>query len=250
MQLEFSKLQNLVVVAGHAVYTGTDFCDPAADGNWYLQPFQKGEPPFYIEHINAGVEQASLDESALLVFSGGQTRAEAGPKSEGLSYWQIADVQEWYGQESVKGRATTEEYARDSLENLLFSVRRFQECCGHLPTRIKVVGWGFKAERFELHRQALGIPLSHFEYVGVNEPNDLEGARLGEARTLAAFRADPLGDSSDLLFKRIQRDPFHRIAPYPVGVEDLEAHFRSIDKIEFPRLALFSADSPADAPAS
>lgn len=243
MQLEFSQLRSLIVVAGHAVYTGTDFCDPAADGNWFLQPFQKGEPPYYLEHIRAGVEQAAQDDTALLVFSGGQTRAEAGPKSEGLSYWQIADVHDWYGSEDVRPRATTEEYARDSLENLLFSVRRFQECCGQLPQNIKVVGWSFKAERFDLHRQTLGIPKTHFEYIGVNNPEDLDGAQEGEARTIAAFKADPMGDSSDLLFKRIQRDPFHRIPPYPVGVEELDEYFRSLDTYKFPRLAALPVDS-------
>ena len=243
MHFEFSNLRNLVIVAGHAVYTGTDFETPSEDKNWWLQEFQKGEPAAYIEHIEAGVAEASQDEASLLVFSGGQTRAEAGPKSEALSYWQIADVKDWFCYDSVKQRATTEEYARDSLENLLFSIRRFQECSGSLPQRVTVVGWSFKSERFDLHRHALGIPRSRFSYLGVNDPEDLDGAMKGEANTIAAFKADPLGDSSDLLFKRIQRDPFHRMAPYPLGIEDLEDHFRTVDRFEFPRLAMLPVEN-------
>jgi hypothetical protein len=37
------------------------------------------------------------DPRALLMFSGGETRQEAGPKSEGQSYWIVADAADWYG---------------------------------------------------------------------------------------------------------------------------------------------------------
>lgn len=41
-------------------------------------------------------------------------------------------------QESVRGRALTEEHARDSFENLLFSVCRFRELTGTYPHNITV----------------------------------------------------------------------------------------------------------------
>ena len=37
------------------------------------------------------------DPRALLMFSGGETRREAGPKSEAQSYWAVADAADWYG---------------------------------------------------------------------------------------------------------------------------------------------------------
>ena len=49
MHFEFSNLRNLVIVAGHAVYTGTDFETPSEDKNWWLQEFQKGEPAAYLK---------------------------------------------------------------------------------------------------------------------------------------------------------------------------------------------------------
>src|SRR5262245_8682642 len=108
----WESLVNLVLVAGHAVYVGRDFARPDADENWLLQSFQKGEPPFYIQHIRAGAQLAAKDPRALLVFSGGQTRREAGPRSEAQSYWSLADHFRWWSLPGVAERATTEEFAR------------------------------------------------------------------------------------------------------------------------------------------
>jgi hypothetical protein len=41
--------------------------------------------------------------------------------------------------EDVKWRTGTEEHARDSLENVLFSICRFYELTGHFPHNITVV---------------------------------------------------------------------------------------------------------------
>lgn len=75
--------------------------------------FQRGEPSFYIEHIRAGIDVAGRDPSSLLVFSGGQTRREAGPRSEAQSYWNLAEHFRWWSTSEVSGRTTTEEFARD-----------------------------------------------------------------------------------------------------------------------------------------
>jgi hypothetical protein len=67
-----------------------------------------GEPQSFIDHIALGVEEAARDTSALLLFSGGQTRKAAGPRSEGLSYWQVAEAAGWFNATDVRGRAYTE----------------------------------------------------------------------------------------------------------------------------------------------
>lgn len=100
----WGNLKNLILVAGHAVYTADNFNNPVNDDNWYLQDFQKWEPPFYIEHIRYGVDLAEQDREALLVFSGGQTRFEAGPRSEAQSYWCIADHFNWWWKTNVRLR--------------------------------------------------------------------------------------------------------------------------------------------------
>jgi hypothetical protein len=44
-------------------------------------------------------------------------------------------------------RATTEEFALDSYENLLFAIARFKEVTGRWPERVTVVGYGMKRRR-------------------------------------------------------------------------------------------------------
>ena len=166
-----SHLVNLLLVAGHAVYVGQDFLDPEQHRHWFLQSFQRGEPPFYIEHIRAGIDVASRDPSSLLVFSGGQTRGEAGPRSEAQSYWNLAEHFRWWSTPEISGRTTTEEFARDSFENLLFAICRFKEWTGRYPQKIRVVSWAFKERRFALHREAFcrisPYPGSCSELVGI-----------------------------------------------------------------------------------
>lgn len=68
----------------------------------------EGEAQSFLDHIRLGIETAAADPTALLLFSGGQTRKEAGPRSEGLSYWLVAEAADWWGHEGVRGRAYTE----------------------------------------------------------------------------------------------------------------------------------------------
>ncbi len=204
----------LVLVPCHAVCVRPDAPDLAADAVWALQTFQSGEPSFYIEHIRRAVEVAAQATDARLIFSGGMTRAEAGPVSEAESYRRVAERYDWWGFPEVAGRAATEDFARDSFENLLFGLLRFGELTGTFPERVTVVGWAFKRERFDLHRAAVGFPTEKFDYRGVNDPADLAGALAGEAKTIELFKADPRGETGVLAEKRRQRNPFGRVAPY------------------------------------
>ena len=79
-------------------------------------------------------------------------------------------------------RATTESYALDSYQNLLFSIARFHEFTGHFPRNITVVGYEFKRKRFvDLHRAAIRWPLHQFQYVGVDaDDEESQSAQQGE----------------------------------------------------------------------
>lgn len=212
--IHWNELKNLILVAGHAVYVAESFNDPTDDDSWFLQPFQKGEPPFYVEHIHNGVELAAADPYSLLVFSGGQTRTEAGPRSEAQSYWMTAKHFLWWDSTNVELRATTEEFAKDSFENLLFGICRFFECTHRYPEMMTVVSWAFKERRFDLHRDAVDFPKSRFVFKGVNNPIDLVEAQKGEAKALALFKEDPYGIGESLGSKREERNPFNRMHPY------------------------------------
>lgn len=60
-----------------------------------------------------------------------------------------------------------QEHARDSFENLLFSVCRFREVTGRYPAHITVVSFEFKHERIAgLHAKALRWPLQRLRFLG------------------------------------------------------------------------------------
>jgi hypothetical protein len=226
----------LIMVAGHAVYTGKDFLKPEDDINWFLQPFQKGEPPFYIEHAKVGVEIAAKSPSSVLVFSGGQTRAEAGPISEALSYWRVAEHFGWWGHPEVRERVVCEEYARDSYENVLFSMCRFREVAGSYPHRITCVSWAFKEVRFNLHREAIRFSSSHYQFVVANNPVDLKKANESEEKNaILPFKEDPYGNKPMLANKRSARNPFLRTAPYALSCTEVKLLLQYKEADFFPK---------------
>ena len=206
-----AHLHTLVLVACHSVYTGLDFTHPEDQSSWYLLDYQKkvpGQVHSFVEHIKLGVAQATADPQAMLLFSGGKTRRDAGPRAEAMGYWLVAEANSWFGHgDTVRDRAFTEDHARDSFENYLFGLCRFYELTGHYPSSIVVVGYEFKRNRFgEIHRAALRWPSRSFNYVGT--PALSEGAEAGEESTAAAFENDPYGCRGSLAEKRAKRDPF------------------------------------------
>ncbi|MBM3788505.1 MAG: hypothetical protein FJW30_29570 [Acidobacteria bacterium] len=205
-------LRNLVVVAGHAICKEPR--DPLNESNWVLLDFQKNEVHCYVEHVEAGVRTAAADPSALLVFSGGYSRAEAGPRSEAQSYYWIADHYGWYGAPEVRNRAITEEFSRDSYENLLCSICRFREYAGSFPEHVTFVSWELKRARFDLHRRTMCWPAARFTYLGPNNPPGYERALSAETRNRAAYERDPYSASPEFRAKRDSRNPFRRTAGY------------------------------------
>ncbi|KAE8685705.1 pleckstrin-like proteiny domain-containing family A member 8-like [Hibiscus syriacus] len=227
----YAKLKNLVMVATHSVYTSTTCGKVDKEDSWFLESYQKnpGQAATFFSHIKGGVENTARDDAALLLFSGGETRKDAGPRSEAQSYWTVAELERWFGkEESVKWRALTEEHARDSFENLLFSVCRFRELTGTYPQNITVVSYDFKEERFaNLHRTAIGFPESRFFYKGSPPPSaSKEAALKGETLVRTQFQNDPFGCLGSLKKKKVGRDPFHRSIPYPNGCPEIEGLFR------------------------
>lgn len=202
----------IVIVAGHAVCIAP--ASPWESASWVLLDFQRDEVPYYVEHIQAGVRRVATKPESLLIFSGGQTRPEAGPKSEAASYFQVAGNLKWFGCVGVARRTVMEEFARDSYENLLYSICRTKQITGDYPSHVTLVGWEFKRERFQLHRRAIGWPAERFTYLGANNPPDLQLALAAEARNREAYQRDPYSAGIEFRMKRQQRNPFHRTPDY------------------------------------
>lgn len=120
-------------------------------------------------------------------------------------------------------RIGLELYARDSFENIQFSLYQFYKIFGRYPVHVTVVGWEFKRERFGLHARTIGIPTFRFSYSGCNNPTNLKRALLGEGRTLSEFKLNPTGDKPPLSDKRKARNPFGDTNPYdscpPISID-------------------------------
>lgn len=240
--VEWKELSTLVIVAGHAIFMGRSWDRPSLldEKNWILEDFQKGQVATFLKHIEKGVELAANDSSALLLFSGGQTREGAGPRSEGLTYWMAAEAAGWYGHavDGVQNRTLAEEYARDSMENLLFSVCRFNQVVGRYPHNIKVVSFEFKKVRFvDVHRKALRFPAHRFQFYGI-DPNGTNGMRGLSARersqAMGPFAGDPYGCNTPVLSgKKETRNPYLRYHPYPQGCAELAPLFRHCGRSVF-----------------
>lgn len=226
-------IENLILVGGHAIFHGRKSIDVLCDTNWYLYDFQKGEPKLYIEHIKAGVEEACKDKHSLLIFSGGQTRELVGPLSESQSYWSLAEHFSWWNHPEIRRRSTTEEFARDTLENILFSICRFYEFTNRFPAKITAIGWGFKNDRYVQHCSTLQFPLGKFKHIAVNNPVNLVLAIKGERiNCQEPYKHDPLGctrnggtlcngQSACIVTKKEARNPFNRFHPYEISCPEL-----------------------------
>ena len=202
-----NNLDHLIVVPCHGIWRGSNSW--LEDKDWFLESYQQGTGrvrAFY-DHIArryvvnftlvslltssskfASTELANEDPHSLLVFSGyewlaltlsrglkffnrGQTKLLS-DTTEAESYLRLAQAAKLLPDQLLFERSTTENYALDSFQNLLFSIARFREFTGHFPSTITIVGYEFKRPRFtELHREALRWPRDKFNYVGV-DPED------------------------------------------------------------------------------
>jgi len=214
-------VKTLVMVAGHAIPYRFDRLD--RDEGWFLKPFQAGEGSLYLDHVKHGVAVAAREADSLLIFTGGQTDAAAGPRSEGQGYWLAADHCDWFGCREVGRTATTEEFSLDSFQNLLYGICRFREVTGGYPEGIVAVGWKFKEPRFDLHRRALRFPETRFRYEGVNDPPSLEENLPFERARLLLAERDPYGATREAAGKREARNAFRRQHGYGESCPELAA---------------------------
>ncbi|RIA93307.1 hypothetical protein C1645_690803 [Glomus cerebriforme] len=241
--VSYPKLKDLIIVTGHAIYLGEN------EENWILEDYQKGNGQVntFIKHIKKGVELVKENEESLLIFSGGETRPSAGPRSEAQSYYALAQSLNLLSstinstaqtttsttQYPLITRIITEEYARDSYENLLFSICRFNEYTNNYPRNITVIGFQFKKKRFlELHRFALKFPLNRFNYIGIDPDNSSPLGRFvnENVNSLGPFKQDLYGCHGKLLDKKLTRNPYRRSHPYQISCPELSLLFNYCPK--------------------
>jgi hypothetical protein len=211
---------SLIVVPGHAIFTGTD---PQNHSDWVTDSWQIAHIPYYLQHIRVGLQlyesRYGSSEQAIVVFSGGQTRAKAGRTSEAASYKAAAQAMGLLTP-AMRGAVLTEAFARDSFENLLFSICTFKAHTGRYPARVDVVGYAFKEKRY-VSQHAAAIRYRPVTYVGLDKELSPEHAALEEASTIPQFAKDPYGCRPPLSTKRASRNPFGQAHPYAAQCPEL-----------------------------
>lgn len=231
--------------------------------HWFLAPFQF-EGNDHLAFINHGLSaiQALVNDflnDSVVVFSGSQTKPQAGCISEAQSYYllmrkllqethcnestistifnkeitkRLKDIEKTLLQHEISIEElfthyiTTEEFALDSFENLLFSIYRFQQVKTKFPENITIVGFGFKKRRFlEYHAKAIDFPIENMEYIAIDPlpsgytPDELrryieELNTLELRNALELFAADWYGTQDQLNSKKKSRNPFKRFDAY------------------------------------
>lgn len=217
----FGLLTHLVIIPGHAIWVGGQTYQN--DSDWLLEPMQAGQTQVFVDHIKKGASMVASAPNSLLVFSGGESRSNANGRTESQSYAALLNllIEKNEAPPGVTSRATTEQYARDSYENLLFSIARFFEVVGQYPSQVTIIGYEFKRKRYmDLHRSAIKFPVSHFEYIGIDPADfDAKAAEVGETNNARAlFEKDLYGcHHPTLTNKKKLRNPARRRHGYELS---------------------------------
>ncbi|KAE9408607.1 hypothetical protein BT96DRAFT_985487 [Gymnopus androsaceus JB14] len=223
-------LNHLIIVPGHAIWNGASADSRLDETFWTLESYQRssGRLEAFYQHIaqaqtfSVGIQWVGylyfLDYSSppsLTHFNRGQTRSGT-TTTEAESYLRLAIQSNLIPSDFV--RTTTENYALDSYQNLLFSIARFHEYTGVYPERITVVGYEMKRRRFtDLHRTAIRWPKHQFEYIGIDTRDAKENNIALEGEKLSGYTPyskDLYGCHSELLRKRRARNHSLRFHPY------------------------------------
>jgi hypothetical protein len=215
-----------IVGPGHGVCSNP--VDPTRHSSWVGIYDYEEEAVLLAQHCATAVAMAAANVRSRLIFSGGDTREKAGRVSEAESYFDMARVAGWWNAPEVERRTLREQHARDSRDNLVFSLACFYAAVGAFPERLVVVGFEFKRIRYYQHAEALQWR-GEFCYIGINNPppgGPLEAALAGEKRKRDAMREDPLLLGPEWVEQRRRRNPFGTVEPYSASVPMLAPFLR------------------------
>lgn len=207
-------MKKLIIVPGHGVCVHPERSWEHAA--WVGLYDYEEEGTLLAQHCLAALALAAADEEAVLCFSGGMTREAAGRLSEAESYYEIVRAAHWWGVAPFPQRVLLEPFARDSFENILFSIGAFRSRYGHYPEELFCVGFRFKSRRFGWHVRSIGWK-GNFRYLPVNDPPQRDGilnlALEGEALKFSEVQEDPWLQGPQWAAVRLARNPFGQPLP-------------------------------------
>jgi hypothetical protein len=189
----------LLIVAGHAIYQ---------NGTWY-GGFH-GEELIYEQHVRDGLSIFRSERYEALVFSGGHTRPKLQEVQNGfVTNTEAEGLLEFaFNHGLCAGREKdiyVESYARDSFENILFSIMCFYHHNESWPSRVGIVSWKFKALRFYLIACGLKLGDGKFIFFGSGDLYLQKTMEIAAAETA-------MSDSAIVWLKEGPEimDPLHR----------------------------------------
>lgn len=196
-----NRPSKLVVVTGHAVYDKDKDQWLGARGG-YKQGVKLAQ------HVRDGYQLCQQESgAAALCLSGGRTRRNIG-KSEAQGMLDYANSERL----SCTGKVLLEEYARDSFENVFYSLLAFHETFHGWPQHVTLVSWKFKVLRFYLIATGLGLARKFTFYGSGDLTSDLD-AKSG-LPMMAGSAAGELWYCQDIVKfadgVRTLYDPLHR----------------------------------------
>lgn len=221
-------MQHLVVVAGHAIFQ---------EGRWHGG--FPGEEDVYAAHVDAGIRLCRQLPDSALAFSGGRTR----PELAGVTNSEAEGMREYaHARGAEMPSVVLENFARDSFENLLFSLLACHARFGVWPRVVHAVTWTFKANRCCLIACGLRLGEGRFQFHGDGVPdNQLALERASQAAAeyeqhivYGGAIADPLHRGPLFVEKRARRTPpsFADNAAYLDAVKAAYGHDPLLDAVE------------------
>lgn len=213
---EEHNMTEICLVPGHACLRGEN---PLDEKDWILEPFQVDgghHSRCFAGHFRVGLTWLETNPEGRLIFTGGFTRPGTN-RSEAESYLLAAQKLGLISDRSLINRIVLEEYARDSMENVLFGIAAAFAAIRTRITRVVAVGFEFKRSRFLDHFASLQLgPGTRYDYFGINNPMEpqLSQAIVGEANTRKAFASKSPEAKISLRAKREARTFGERHVPY------------------------------------
>ena len=213
---------SLIIVPGHAIFENKEW-----HGGFY------GDTNYFETHVSDGIRLWKEKGYTALAFSGGRTRPSEDLKNseaEGmLEFARGAGLLE-SGEDVL-----LESFARDSFENVFFSLLLFHKEYGAWPEKVGIASWPFKTGRFKAIAAVLKLPA--FEYYPSGELKDaelVEKFRKINEEYDAKMKEDPLHRSSDFAATRMQRVPpeFKDNESYLAAVKHAYGNGELINRIE------------------
>lgn len=206
-----SRMRRLLIVPGHGVYW---------NGHWHGLPFEDPVLPrghqgavMYERHVEEGLRALQDDgRYDVVAFSGGRTRGTASPEvanvSEAAGMQQFA-IDAGLLRQNLAPALVLEEWARDSFENVFFSILAYYRSTGEWPGFVGVISLAPKALRFVAIGCGLALGADQFQFhcsggYGRRGARSPGGALAGEGADYVASMSTQRGG------RWLLTDPLHR----------------------------------------